>query len=124
MKKFFNRKNETESIPVESDIAGLISKVQQQLFSLEKKVDILINQSSDRSSERKSFSRPFKRFDRDNRRDNRFEKGRKRENSNDGSFSKAICAECKKECKVPFKPRDNRPIYCSDCFSKRKDDNR
>ena len=33
---------------------------------------------------------------------------------------KAICAECKKECEVPFKPRDDRPVYCRDCFSKRK----
>lgn len=34
---------------------------------------------------------------------------------------KATCAECKKECEVPFKPREDRPVYCKDCFSKRKD---
>ena len=33
---------------------------------------------------------------------------------------KAICAECKKECDVPFKPSGNRPVYCKDCYSKRK----
>jgi len=33
---------------------------------------------------------------------------------------KAICAECKKECDVPFKPSGDRPVYCKDCFSKRK----
>ena len=33
---------------------------------------------------------------------------------------KATCAECKKECEVPFKPREDRPVYCKDCFSKRK----
>ena len=33
---------------------------------------------------------------------------------------KAVCAECKKECEVPFKPKDERPVYCKDCFSKRK----
>jgi CxxC-x17-CxxC domain-containing protein len=37
---------------------------------------------------------------------------------------KAICAECKKECEVPFKPREDRPVYCKDCFSKRKDSGR
>ncbi|MEA5142834.1 MAG: zinc-ribbon domain containing protein [Oscillibacter sp.] len=31
----------------------------------------------------------------------------------------AVCAECGKPCKVPFQPRDDRPVYCSDCFSKR-----
>jgi len=34
---------------------------------------------------------------------------------------KAICADCKKECEVPFKPREDRPVYCRDCFSKHKD---
>ena len=33
----------------------------------------------------------------------------------------AICDECKKECQVPFKPSGDRPVYCKDCFSKRKE---
>lgn len=32
----------------------------------------------------------------------------------------AVCSECGRECKVPFQPRDDRPVYCSDCFSKRR----
>ncbi len=31
---------------------------------------------------------------------------------------KAICDECNKECEIPFKPQNDKPIYCSDCFSK------
>ncbi|HNX13615.1 MAG TPA: zinc-ribbon domain containing protein [Oscillospiraceae bacterium] len=30
----------------------------------------------------------------------------------------AVCAECGKSCKVPFEPRSDRPVYCSDCFRK------
>jgi CxxC-x17-CxxC domain-containing protein len=30
----------------------------------------------------------------------------------------AVCAECGKDCKVPFEPRSGRPVYCSDCFKK------
>ncbi|MBI3021482.1 MAG: DNA-directed RNA polymerase [Candidatus Omnitrophica bacterium] len=37
---------------------------------------------------------------------------------------KAVCAECKKECEVPFKPSGDRPVYCRDCFSKRKQSSR
>lgn len=33
---------------------------------------------------------------------------------------KATCADCKRECEVPFKPSNDRPVYCKDCFSKRK----
>ena len=32
----------------------------------------------------------------------------------------ATCANCGKECKVPFKPRDERPVYCSECFASMK----
>lgn len=32
----------------------------------------------------------------------------------------ATCAECGKKCKVPFKPSGDRPVYCQDCFRKRR----
>ena len=28
----------------------------------------------------------------------------------------AVCANCGKPCKVPFEPKNDRPVYCSDCF--------
>ncbi len=31
----------------------------------------------------------------------------------------AICAQCGKPAQVPFKPRGDRPVYCSDCFSQK-----
>lgn len=30
----------------------------------------------------------------------------------------AVCAECGKDTEVPFEPREDRPVYCSDCFRK------
>ena len=30
----------------------------------------------------------------------------------------AVCASCGAECKVPFQPREDRPVYCSDCFAR------
>ncbi|MCJ7769815.1 MAG: zinc-ribbon domain containing protein [Dehalococcoidales bacterium] len=32
----------------------------------------------------------------------------------------AVCAECSKETEVPFEPREGRPVYCSECYSKVK----
>ena len=32
----------------------------------------------------------------------------------------AVCAECGKETEVPFEPRGDRPVYCSDCYRKVK----
>ena len=34
----------------------------------------------------------------------------------------ATCADCNTECKVPFKPREDRPVYCSDCFAKQREE--
>ncbi len=28
----------------------------------------------------------------------------------------AICAQCGKEAQVPFQPRGDKPVYCSDCY--------
>jgi CxxC-x17-CxxC domain-containing protein len=110
MKKLFKRKKAAEvpHVPAEHaelDVAGLMDTIQQQLASLEKKVDILINQSSGRPAERQ------------------FRGGRSfgnRSNFRERSLTKVICAECGKECEVPFKPTADRPVYCRDCFAKRK----
>ncbi len=37
---------------------------------------------------------------------------------------KATCADCGKECEVPFKPTEGRPVYCRDCFQKHRSESR
>ena len=32
-----------------------------------------------------------------------------------------VCAECGKDAEVPFQPRGDRPVYCSDCFRQQRD---
>ena len=29
-----------------------------------------------------------------------------------------VCAQCGAQAEVPFEPRGDRPVYCSDCYSK------
>jgi CxxC-x17-CxxC domain-containing protein len=31
-----------------------------------------------------------------------------------------VCAECGKDTEVPFEPREDRPVYCGDCYDKVK----
>ena len=38
----------------------------------------------------------------------------------DREMHKATCAECNQECEVPFKPSGDRPVYCKECFSKKR----
>jgi len=37
-----------------------------------------------------------------------------------GEYTTVTCADCSVECQVPFIPRTDRPVYCSDCFRKNK----
>jgi len=49
---------------------------------------------------------------------------RKAERYGNGSYGSrrqmfpAVCAECGKDTEVPFEPREERPVYCSDCYRK------
>ena len=45
--------------------------------------------------------------------------------SSDGGYREprqmytATCASCGNEAQVPFQPREDRPVYCSDCYQPR-----
>ena len=49
---------------------------------------------------------------------------RKTDRSGGSSYSASrqmfpvTCAECGKETEVPFEPRGDKPVYCSDCYRK------
>jgi CxxC-x17-CxxC domain-containing protein len=36
----------------------------------------------------------------------------------------AICSACGNEAQVPFQPRSDKPVYCSDCFQQQGGGNR
>ncbi len=43
-----------------------------------------------------------------------------REGGEQRQMYKVICADCGKETEVPFQPKDDRPVYCRECFNKRR----
>lgn len=56
--------------------------------------------------------------------------GPRRDFSDRGSFGgdrqtfKAVCADCGRDCDLPFEPRGNRPVYCRDCFKNHPQEDR
>ncbi|HEX3027701.1 MAG TPA: zinc-ribbon domain containing protein [Clostridia bacterium] len=40
--------------------------------------------------------------------------------TNDREMFPAVCSACGKKTQVPFRPSGDKPVYCSDCFSKRR----
>ena len=105
MKKHIKHRHSPVPPGFEPDLGGIISKMQQQLASLDRKIDMLISRSS-----------PSQRFDQPQR------QGEPRQDNayRPRPMHKAICADCSKECEVPFRPRPERPVYCQACFAKRK----
>ena len=42
-------------------------------------------------------------------------------NNGPREYHTAVCAACGGEAKVPFSPREDHPVYCSECFAKMKE---
>ena len=43
-----------------------------------------------------------------------------RRNFGPREMHKAVCADCKQDCEVPFKPTEGKPVYCRDCYQKHR----
>ena len=119
MKKHFKRKSALVAPQDEPGAVSLINKMQQQLSAMEKKLDILISQSSRRPFEKSYSQRPSRPFSHPHRND----RGRQGNGPRERTYTRVVCSDCSKECEIPFKPSGDRPVYCKECFSKRRKDN-
>ncbi|MFA4946377.1 MAG: CxxC-x17-CxxC domain-containing protein [Candidatus Micrarchaeia archaeon] len=52
--------------------------------------------------------------------DDNSDRGFRSRDSGPREMHTAVCSDCGKECQVPFKPTDGRPVYCGECFRKHK----
>lgn len=128
MKKSLKWKKSSAPREPKADIAGIISGLQQQLAVMDRKLDTLISRSSERPPEARRFSNPYQRADEprsQSQSQHQHQSQRPPEMKKDNAFRervlhKAICADCNKPCEVPFKPSQDRPVYCKECFAKRR----
>jgi len=79
----------------------------------------LYKRYSDRKKSGRNYKRdnePYQSFrnSRDNRSSRYFRDDKPRESTT------VTCADCGTECQVPFVPRTDKPVYCSDCFRQNK----
>ncbi len=106
MRRSIKRKKPSIQPDEGPDITALINKIMQQLGSVEKKIDALVSLSSPAGRRPDPVERSP-----DRKQDNSFR---------ERVLHKAVCADCSKECEIPFKPAAGRPVYCKECFIKRK----
>ena len=66
-----------------------------------------------------------------NRGGSRFDRGGSRSDRGGSGFNrrpremhKATCGDCGNECEVPFEPKQDKPVYCTECFQKHRSDRR
>ncbi len=97
------------------DLLGVMAQIQESLAMLEKKMDLVIEKtvlkatpvnSNKPNSSSSGPSQPQQNHQNPPRRERQ--------------LYEAICADCSKVCEVPFQPREDRPVYCKECFAKRK----
>ncbi len=46
---------------------------------------------------------------------------RKNSRRRERQMYEVTCDECGATCQVPFMPREDKPVYCDNCFRKRRD---
>lgn len=91
-------------------------------------MDLYKAKYSDKKFDRHSKSKQTSRNSRDDEplrsyRNSRYERSsRDRYSKNDRKLEMhtVTCGDCGDECQIPFEPKFNRPVYCSECFQKHK----
>ena len=92
-------KSRSSAPKVDPYLEGLMAKLLERLIGLEKKIDRVLAQTAGKAGAAPQVQPPPHR---------------------DRVLYEAICAECHKVCEVPFKPTEARPVYCKECWAKRK----
>ncbi|MCM8776408.1 MAG: hypothetical protein NC930_08715 [Candidatus Omnitrophica bacterium] len=114
-------KSSSKSSRAKSELPELVAvmlKIAERLEVLEKKVDTMIHQTSSRISGAKPASQNFQRPEPPHPAPPQESPPYRRQKER--VLHKAICADCRKDCEVPFRPSGDRPVYCKECFAKRK----
>jgi CxxC-x17-CxxC domain-containing protein len=116
-----------------ADLMTAVVRIAERLEVLEKKADLLISQTSPRSFGGQQAPKPAQQpfvppqsfqpapVQRPN--ETKPAQGQPHgqpQARRERILHKAVCADCHKDCEVPFKPTGERPVYCKECFSKRK----
>jgi len=95
-----------DTLSIQQDIASLLTMLVQKLTSFETKLDTVVSRIMAQPLD--TPSKPLMPS---------LSGERRRQGS---PLYKAVCADCQRDCEVPFKPSGTRPVYCRDCYAKRK----
>ncbi len=114
------------------NLVAVMMKVAERLEAVEKKMDLVISQTSVRREDSRPVPHNVQRpvpsqysqmSQRQNQGSNQNQIFQQNHSRRERVLHKAVCADCHKDCEIPFKPTGERPVYCKECFAKRKTGN-
>lgn len=110
-----------------------MKRINERLYMLERKMDVLANLIKPNSAQVKvappkapqlqqqtSPINPSQIYNPPNNHNNHNNHNHQNHRPKERQMYQTICADCQKECEVPFKPTGDRPIYCKECFTRRR----
>lgn len=110
-------------------ITSLLSKIEQRLLALERKVDtigVVISRLPGAKAEEVQvlLQKPQEQQRQQPRQQQQPQPQQaaqpQQPQKRQKPMFKAVCADCHEECELPFEPKKDRPVYCNDCWSLRK----
>lgn len=119
--KSSSKKSKTVEAPFMPTIVEGLAKLVERLELLERKVDQVNSRISNLVFELRDTNQQNNRQNASHQQ-NPFGYSQPQQNQNihrERMMYQAVCADCRKNCEVPFKPGD-RPVYCKECFAARK----
>ena len=102
-----------------SDVTVMMVQIQEQLAAMDQKLDSFMTKSLTELAQAMAASKPAPARPQASAPAHSNVSPRPSQHQGRPMFS-VICFDCGNDCEVPFKPNGNRPIYCRECFAKRK----
>ena len=100
----------------ENDVVAVMNKIQEQLAVLDRKLDAFMTKSLTELAQARAAAKPV------------IQamhvpvptSARPSEHRPSRPMYAVVCFDCGKDTEIPFKPSGDRPVYCKECFAKRR----
>ena len=100
------------------DLIAVMLKLTERLEAVERKMDLVISQTQQRPQQQSHQAYQPQRPQEQNF--NRAPQQNQQHRPGGKPMFPAVCADCKKNCEVPFRPSPERAAYCKECYGRRK----
>jgi len=111
------RKKKAVKRESKADIGEVLSEMQARFDDVENKLDALLSKTAALS--RMVSTEPDPNFKTRATVSKKFPEIRD-DRPRERKMYRAVCEDCKKDCEVPFMPKEGRPVYCKECHANRR----